>query len=220
MEPLSPPDLTNTITGFCTILAGVIPLLLCRWLGPQPGRWLFVYWCIFITGLPTVGFHGWGTSWLRVSDTGSNLLLAWAIQLAVLGDYYTPKTRLRVAVVSGIVNLVAITQMIREEVIGAKVYLVDLGDFGGFHPGESVLILDSILVVGLMVAQRRQIAPEAMPLLRVVIFCFLVGVGLASATNTTLHARIWSYHALWHIVSATGFVFLWAFNHKRLHPTG
>ena len=40
-------------------------------------------------------------------------------------------------------------------------------------------------------------------------------VALASASNQTVHARIFSYHALWHVVGAFGFVLLWGFNQAR-----
>lgn len=214
-EPLSAPDLANAVTGFCTIDAGAVALLLCRGVRPQPRRWVFAYACLFLTGLPTVGFHGWGGSWLRVSDTGTNLLLAWALQLAVLGDFYARDTRRRVALASAAVNLAAVFWMVREEIVGVKRYAIDLGSFGGFHPGETVLILDSLLVAGLLYARRARIPTAAMPLLHAVLASFLVGVALASASNATLHGRIWSYHALWHVVGAFGFVLFWAFNHVR-----
>jgi hypothetical protein len=31
-----------------------------------------------------------------------------------------------------------------------------------------------------------------------------------------VHFTVLSYHATWHVVSAFGFVFLWAYNHVRL----
>jgi len=51
--------------------------------------------------------------------------------------------------------------------------------------------------------------------------CFRVGRGLAlGLAPPTLRTRIGSVPARWHIVSATGVVFFWAFHHERLHPTG
>jgi hypothetical protein len=214
-EALAAPDLANTVTGFCTILSGVVALLFCATIRPQPRRWVFAYACLVFTGIPTVLLHGWGGSFFRVWDTGSNLLLAWAIQLAALGDFYSKATRWRVAVASAAVNLLAITGMIREEMVGVKTYAIDLGSFGGFHPGETVLILDALLATGLIAAQRARIPLRARPLLRLVVASFLIGVGLASASNQTLHGRIWSYHALWHVVGAFGFVLFWGFNHVR-----
>jgi hypothetical protein len=212
---LSPPDLANTVTGWATLLSGAVLLLLCRFVRPQPARWSFAYACIVVTGVPTVLFHGFGGGALRVCDTGTNLLLAWALQWAVLGDYYAPATRRRAALASAAVNLLAVAWMVREAATGVKHHLIPLGSFGGFYPGESVLILDAFLVAGLFYARRRRIPEAARPLLHCVVAFFLVGLALASAGNETVHARVVSYHALWHVVGAFGFVMLWAFNHAR-----
>lgn len=40
---------------------------------------------------------------------------------------------------------------------------------------------------------------------------------LASADGTKVDLRVVSHHALWHIVSAFGFVLFWAFNDLCLH---
>jgi hypothetical protein len=121
-----------------------------------------------------------------------------------------------VALASAAVNLLAVAWMVREAATGVKHHLIPLGSFGGFYPGESVLILDAFLVTGLFYARRRRIPGPALPLLHCVVAAFVVGLGLASAGNETVHGRIVSYHALWHVVGAFGFVLLWAFNHVRL----
>lgn len=213
--PLSPPDLANTVTSFCTILAGAVTLAFCRLLAPQPTRWVFVYLCLFVTGLPTFGFHGWGTEPLRLADVGTNLLLAFAIQLAVLGDFYAPRTRAIVGAASGFANAAAVLWMLREALTGARGYAVDLGGFGGFYAGEAVLILDCFLVVGLLYARRRRVPPRARPLLHLVTLSFLLGLGLASAAGDVVHGRWIAYHALWHVVGAFGFLLFWGFNHLR-----
>lgn len=46
------------------------------------------------------------------------------------------------------------------------------------------------------------------------------GVWPSASPPPTLRTRIGSVPARWHIVSATGVVFFWAFHHERLHPTG
>lgn len=218
--PLSPPDLANTVTSFCTILAGATALLFCRFVGPQPARWRFAYFCLFLTGLPTFGWHGFGTPLLQVLDIGSNLLLAWALQWAVLGDFYAPATRWRVGVASGVLNALVVGWMIADALAGRDKLAIQLGDFGGFYPGEVMLILDSVLVVALMYARRRLIPDAARPLLHVVTLTFLVGLGLATAAGETVHWRWVSYHALWHVVGAFGFMVLWGFNHVRFGEGG
>ncbi len=221
---LPAPDLANAVTSFCTIGAGATTLALALLIAPrQPARWLFVWLCLFVTGLPTLGWHGWGvvaTDWSseawRVADVATNLLLAFALQLAVLGDFYGPRFRNRLGLASALANLVAIAGLVREAVTGVKVYAIPLGDFGGFYPGEAMLIADALLAMGLFYAARHRIARAAMPLLHCVTAIFLVGLGLATADGSVVLGRVGSLHALWHIVGSFGFVFLWAFTHVRL----
>jgi hypothetical protein len=54
-----------------------------------------------------------------------------------------------------------------------------------------------------------------MPFLHLSAISFLVGLGLASASNQQIGGSFLAYHALWHIVGAFGFVALWAFNEVR-----
>jgi len=218
--PLSPPDLANAVTSFCTIGAGLVTLLLCRYVGSQPDRWLTAYLCLFITGIPTLGWHGWGSEPWRVADVGTNLLLAYALQVAVLGDYYGATFRRRFATISGVINAAAVLWMVSEGMRGGPGMAIDLGDFGGFQVGETVLILDAIAVTGLMVARRDRIPAQAMPLLRLVIASFIGGLLLATAAGDTVYGRIGSFHALWHVLSSFGFIFFWAFNHVRVRTPG
>lgn len=213
--PLSPPDLANTVTSFCTILAGATALLFCRFVGTQPSRWRFAYFCLFLTGLPTFGWHGFGTPLLQVLDIGSNLLLAWALQWAVLGDFYTPAARRRAGIASAVANVLVVPWMSADALAGRDALALELAGFGGFYLGELMLILDAVLVTGLIYARRGLVPEAARPLLHVVTLTFLVGVGLATAAGDTLHWRWVSYHALWHVVGAFGFLSLWAMNHVR-----
>lgn len=227
--PMLPaPDLANAVTSFCTIGAGVTAMVLSRLVEPrQPPRWMGVWFCLFLTGLPTLGWHGWGvvaTDWTgeawRIADVGTNLLLAFAIQLAVAGDFYGTRFRNRLALLSGVANLVAVAGLVREGVTGVKSYAIPLGDFGGFYPGEAMLIADAFLVTGLFYAARERIAPAAKPLLHAVTAIFVVGLGLATAEGSVVVGQVGSLHALWHVVGGFGFVFLWAFTQVRLaHDT-
>jgi len=214
-DRLSAPDLANTVTGFATLLSGVVTVLMCRYVRPQPRLWHFAYACIVITGVPTILFHGYLTRMLAAADVSSNLLLAWALQLAVLGDFWPDRTRNRVAAASGVVNLAAVGWIFGEAITGEKYYLISFGDHGGFYTGEVVLILDSFLVIGLLAWQRRRIAARAKPLLYLVTAFFTVGLFLATAGNQEVAEPFWSWHALWHVVGAFGFVLFWAFNHVR-----
>lgn len=214
-DRLSPPDLANTVTGFATLLSGVVTLILCRYVRRQPPLWHFAYACIVITGVPTILFHGYLTRGWAAADVSSNLLLAWALQLAVLGDFWPAAARNRVAVLSGAVNLAAVAWIFREAVTGEKHYVVSFGGHGGFYLGEVVLILDSFLVMGLLFARRREIPARAKPLLYWVTATFTLGLFLATAGNQEVAEPFFSYHALWHVLGAFGFVLFWGFNHVR-----
>lgn len=221
---LPAPDLANAVTSFSTIGAGATTLGLAWLVAPRhPRRWLLVWLALFVTGLPTLGWHGWGVVmeggrgeiW-RVLDVATNLLLAFAIQLAVAGDFYSRRFRHRLALGSGALNLAAVAGLIHEGFTGVKTYAIPLGALGGFYPGEAMLIADSLLIVALFYAARRKIAREAMPLLHCVTGIFLVGLGLATADGSVVIGRVGSMHALWHVAGGFGFVFLWAFVHVRL----
>lgn len=214
--PLAPADLANAVTSFCTIGAGLVTLLLCALVRPQPLRWWLVYANVFFTGLPTLGWHGWGLEAWRVADVGTNLLLAFFLQLAVLGDFHPPATQRRVALASGLLNLLAIAGLVREAVTGTKSYAIDLGAHGGFYPGEAMLIADSLFVVALFVWNRARIPARAKPLLWAMTLVFTLGFVLATAAGDVVTSRVIAHHALWHVVGGFGFVLLWAFNHVRM----
>lgn len=218
--PLAPWDLANAVTSFSTIGAGATTLILTALVKRQPARWWLVYANVLLTGIPTLGWHGWLMEPWRVADVASNLLLAWFLQLAVLGDFHGRTTRLRVGLLSGAINLVAISGLVREGLTGVKVLAIDFGEYGGFYPGEAMLIADSWLVVALFFLNRRRIPEAARPLLHVVTATFLFGLALATASGSFVTGRVLSFHALWHIVGGFGFILLWAFNHVRMEAGG
>jgi len=213
-----PTVIANTVTAFATILAGLTTFAFCWLVAPQPWRWRLAYAAIFITGVPTVWYHGFGeTFWQGVADIGTNLLLAWFLQVAALWDGYAPRTRWAVAIVSGLVNLFAIGGRISMGPGAARIFLVTFGAFGGFSVVELVLIADSLLAIGLLYGKYARIPLRARPLLFVTTGLFLLGAVLASASNHRLDFGILAWHASWHVVGAFGFIFLWAFNHVRFN---
>ena len=216
--------LANTITGFATLFAGCACLLLSRALGPQPAPWRFAYWTVVVTGVFTVTLHGfgetnpvWGERWLwAFLDTGSNIVVAWAIAMAVVADFETGARARRRRLLLSLAMLVGVAWHFVDRLPGTeRRYLVPLGDWGGFYPGESWLIALSLTVVVLFVAHRDRIPADAKPLLWATCGIFLVGMLLATARNDVVVWPFLAFHALWHLVSAFGFVALWAFNHRR-----
>ena len=216
MTDISGADLANAVTAFATILSGVLALLLTACTVKQPGRWVLVYIAIVITGIATVWFHGFGETYeAGLADGGTNLLLAWLLQVAVLWDFYPANTRRSITAISGIANLLVI---IWRAVYGpgfTSLNIISFGAFGGFHPMEVMLILDCIAIVGLFYARLARIPSRARPLLYLFTAFFFVGALLASASNQRVDLHILAYHALWHVVGAFGFIALWAFNYSR-----
>jgi hypothetical protein len=209
-------DLANAVTAFATILSGVIALLFTFLISRQPWRWIVVYIAIVITGIATVWYHGYGETHIAgLADGGTNLLLAWLLQVAVLWDYYPHKFRWITAVLSGVLNLIVIMWRAVSGPGFTSFYIISFGAFGGFHPMEVMLILDSVLVLVLMYANFPRIPVMSRALLYLFTGFFFIGALLSAASNQRIDFHILCYHALWHIASAFGFVTLWAFNHMR-----
>lgn len=220
--------LANTVTGFATFFSGCLPLALSCLMGSQPRRWLFVYWMILVTGIFTVTLHGfgetnpvWGPRWFwAFLDTGSNIVVSWSIALAVLGDYYSPHTRRWAAPLCTAVMLLGVAWHFYDRLPDTeRQYLVPLGRWGGFYPGETWLIGLSWVTVGLFWFRRQQIPSRPWRLLLLTWAIFFFGMLLASARNDRIVYPFLPLHALWHLVGAYGFIVLWAFNHVRFcHP--
>ena len=209
-------QLANIVTSYATCLAGIMPMIWCLLMGRQPFRWFFVYLCIFITGIPTVWWHSSEVSLAAAAfDVASNILLAWALQVAASGDFMQPGARRELLTVSTPVNLCAWAWLIYEVVSGKRIPLVQFGAFGRFYAGEVILILNAWVVVILFVVYWRMVSLKARPLMGMVIVLFFIGMLLATADGDQICLRIFPWHALWHIEGAIGFVTLFLFNHVR-----
>ncbi len=215
--------LANTITGFATLLAGCLCVILARLIHLQPRRWRFVYWTMIVAGVFTITLHGFGETtlfgprWLwAFLDTGSNIVVAWAVAQAVLEDFYSANTQAwaRPALTMGMG--VGIGWHLYDRFpTGQRSYLIGFSEWGGFYPGESWLIALSWVAVAMIYRQRRLLSEEAMRLLRLVVAILFIGMLLAAARDDLVIAPFLSPHALLHLVSAFGFIALWALNDKR-----
>jgi hypothetical protein len=217
--------LANTITGFATLFAGLACLALSRLVHPQPARWRFAYWMIALTGVFTVTLHGFGETnpvfgapWFwTFLDTGSNIVVAWSIALAVLGDYYEAPFRRRAAIAVTVAMGIGVAWHLVDSLPDTeRAYLIPLGAWGGFYPGESFLIAMSWVVVALFAARRASIPATARPILALVTSLFFLGMLLATARNDVVVYPFLALHALWHLVGAFAFIGLWAFNHVAI----
>lgn len=212
--------LANTVSAYATVLSGVLALILTALMGAQPRRWRAAYLCVFITGVPTVWYHGFGETFVSgFFDIATNLLLGWVLTVAALGDYYRPRTQRWVALGLGGLDIAALVSRLIQGPMGARTLTVQLGAFGGFTLLELTLILNSVLAVGLLYARYRRVPPRARPVLHLLTGIFIVGALLATATNHRVDFEIVAWHATWHIVGAFGFMVLWAFNHMRFVMT-
>lgn len=224
MEFLPNYGLANTVTGFATLFSGVLPLLLTRFMHSQPARWVFVYWMIVVTGIFTVTLHGfgetnpvWGERWFwAFLDTGSNIVVTWAVAMAIMGDFYGQSIkRWAVPALTALMVVGVAWHFYDRMPETTRFMVVPLGDWGGFYPGEAWLIGFSLLNMILFFKNWSKIPSNARPLLILVAATFFCGMLLASATNDTIIYPFMPLHALWHLVSAYGFIMVWAFNHQR-----
>lgn len=224
MEDLPNFGLANTTTGFATLFSGIVPLIFCWLMQRQPGRWIFAYWMVVITGVFTITLHGygetnpiWGERWFwGFLDTGSNIVVTWAFALATLGDYYTKNTGRWAKPAVTVLMIIGVAWHYYDKMPGTpRQYLLSFGEWGGFNPGELWLIGFSWLGVGLYAARWGMIPKVAKPLLLVTLGAFFFGMLLATASNDKIIHPFLSLHALWHLVSAYGFITYWAFNHVR-----
>jgi|GEM_PF-391803 len=208
--------LANIVTSYCTCLGGIIPLIYCAITRNQPRRWVLVYFCVFLTGLPTVWLHTVeGNRVASFFDVGTNILLAWAMIAAVSGDYMNAQARRRLLGITLSLNTLAWCWLVYEIFAPEKKPLLTLWDSGHFYTGEVTLILNAWVVVFLFVRYRRRIIEAARPFLYTIIALFLLGMILATGDNDHISIYIFPWHAVWHIVGAFGFITLWMFNHLR-----
>ena len=211
-------QLANIVTSYCTCLAGIMPMVFTLLTRAQPARWFAVYLCILITGIPTVWLHSVeGNRLASFADVGTNILLAWALQIAVSGDFmHRPSRRVLLSITTGF-NVLVWGYLAWEVQAPKKVPFLSFGEFGQFYAGELALILNAFIVTGLFIRYHGRIERRARPILYLVICMFLIGMILASASNSHISPWIFPWHAAWHIVGAFGFMALWLFNHVRFN---
>lgn len=229
MEVLPNYGLANTVTGFATLFSGILPLLLTRFMHPQPPRWIFAYWMIVVTGVFTVTLHGfgetnpvWGERWFwAFLDTGSNIVVTWAMAMAIVCDFHERSVRRWAIPALTVLMLIGVAWHFYDRLPQTQRFeVIPLGDWGGFYPGETWLIGFSLLNVGLFFSHWQRIPGNARPLLVLSAATFFCGMLLASASSEKIIYPFLPLHALWHLVSAYGFIFIWAFNHQRFSSEG
>lgn len=219
MHYLHEAQLANIVTSYCTCLGGIMPLLFTAMTRSQPRRWVFVYACILLTGIPTVWLHSVeGNRLASFFDVGTNIFLAWALIVAVSGDFLRPASRRRLLSMVTPINLLVLVWLFLEISVVEKRPLIRFGGFGEFYTGEVVLIANAWVVTILFLRHARQIPRPSRPLLYLMVALFFSGMVLATASNREIMWRILPWHAAWHIVGMFGFVTMWLFNDTRFNP--
>lgn len=209
-------QLANTVTGFATCMAGIVPMIYCLIIHPQPPRWFFVYFCIFLTGIPTVWLHSdEANRFAAAADVGSNVFLTWSILMAVSGDFLQERARNWFRGVVCALDFAAIAWIFYEVTLPEKMKALDFGSFGFFHVGEVILILNAWLCAGMFFGHWKRIPKPARPAIVMTFVMFFFGMLLATAANNQIWYRIFAWHATWHILGAFALVTLWLFNHIR-----
>lgn len=208
-----PAVLANAVTGFAIAVSGLLVLLLTYLVAPQPLRWRLAYFSIFVTGIPTVWYHGFGEHFFpRVADVGSNYIVGCLLVAAILGDYYPRRSQWLLLTPLIVLNILALVNMIHA---GAPIpQSVSVGS-RGFTIWQLTLVLDSVLTTVIFYLNWKKLSAKARTLLYIQSVWFLLGAWCAAANPHRVDLQVISYHALWHLVAAFGFVILWALNHVR-----
>jgi hypothetical protein len=209
-------QIANIVTSYCTCLGGILPILFTVLTKRQPARWMFAYVCVLITGVFTVLLHAnEGNRLASFFDVGTNIVLAWALQVAVSGDFLKQRPRCFLVGASSLVNLAVLAWLLYEVTAPQKVPLLKFGEFGQFYAGEVALIINCWVVAGLFFGNLGKIPMVARPLLYVMFSIFFVGMLLATASNSQISFGILPWHAVWHILGMVGFITMWVFNTVR-----
>ena len=209
-------QLANLVTSYCTCLGGILPIVLTILTKRQPARWMFAYVCVLITGVFTVWLHAnEGNRLASFFDVGTNILLAWALQVAVSGDFLKGQARSILICISSLLNLAVLAWLAYEVKAPQKAPLIRFGEFGQFYTGEVALIVNCWVVAGLFFVNLGKIPSVARPLLYLVFSIFFVGMLLATASNSQISFGILPWHAVWHILGMVGFFAMWVFNAVR-----
>lgn len=222
MTPLSPLALANTVTGFATLVAGVLLAAMSSLTGTQPLRWRAAYAWIAVVGFATIGAHAFSEppgalaaeAW-SFADVGSNLVLGGALVFALLADSAPSGWSQRVRIGVGLVNAIGLVHSVAERVSPAASAAIAFGAAGGLSLGELAIALDYVALVVLLYRGREQMPARARRLLGALLAMGLVALPLAAQSSAALGQRIFAYHAIWHLVGAFALVVLFMINEIR-----
>ncbi|MGC8737831.1 MAG: hypothetical protein ACP5UA_04190 [Candidatus Hydrogenedens sp.] len=212
---------SNVVTSFATLWSGIVVTLFWCYDGKQPLRWLFFYLTIIITAIPTIVHHMYPAQqfWTSV-DIMSNILLVWALELALAGDFFKDMSYKRFIFILSVINCFVVLKLGYEIFVPPESVFLQLGEKSGFTFGEVSLILNAILSVSVMTYYSRTFTQKQKSVLKILVIIFLLGLILATGNDDFIKPAFIGWHSLWHITGAFGFVVFWFFNHLRFSIEG
>lgn len=213
--------IANVVTSFATLGSGLVVTLFWWFDGKQPLRWLFFYLTIIITAIPTIIHHMYPTQqfWTSV-DVMSNILLIWALEIALAGDFFSKVFYKKFVSVMTLINMLVILKLGYEIFSPPANLFLPLGEKSGFTFGETALILNAVLSVGIMAYYSKTCTQKQKSVLKVIVAIFILGLILATGSDDFIKPTFIGWHSLWHITGAFGFIVFWFFNHLRFSIEG
>lgn len=213
--------ISNVVTSFATLWSGIVVTLFWWFDGKQPLRWLFFYLTIIITAIPTIVHHMYPTQqfWTSV-DIMSNILLVWALELALAGDFLKAISYKRFVFVLSVINGFVVLKLGYEIFSPPESIFLQLGEKSGFTFGEVALILNAILSVSVMAYYSKTFTQKQKSVLKILVLIFLLGLILATGNDDFIKPTFIGWHSLWHVTGAFGFVVFWFLNHLRFSIEG
>lgn len=213
MDTLQTIDAINAVSSYALILSGLLALLLCWMLAPQPYHWQAVYAGLAVAGVIKAWYHGTGETGASIFFAGmATLWMLWLIQWAVLKDFYSERTGGLIASASALVIVLLGLVWVS---LGAGYR--SLFVWPGMHIGQVVLALNVLLTFGLYYAAQSRIVLRARQVLYLVAALLGIGALFSIPDHREIGYSIVAYHAIWHLLVAFAFIALWASNHIRLH---
>lgn len=213
----APAAFANVVSGFSLTLVGLFLLVLNRCLNgffpPQPLRWRLIYISLVVTGIPTGLYHGWGeTPLLRTIDLSTNLVLAWLGLYCVVYDRPRPRW---MAIGTWMFFGLSLVAIVGRLALSNDFLFFELQNWGGFFLSEILLIVQGLITMVIHLINLPKLPSPARPLCVLTIAIFLIGMGLATASNQQILWNLLPVHALWHFVGGLAYLSLWIFNFVR-----
>lgn len=215
-EYLHSAHVANVVTSFALLWAGILITIFWFLERNQPLRWLFFYLTVVITAIPTIIHHIMPKNLCWTSlDIMSNILVVVALELGLIGDYFSGSVQKSLWVVIGFLNLFVILYLVSIIFLPIPHIYLPLGRSKGFTLGEIALILNAIMVVIILGTNYTKLRRKEKAVFWGIVLTFLFGLFFATGSDDYIYPRYIGWHSMWHILGSYGFILFWYFNHLR-----